>query len=411
MAFSGELEHLSIVDVIQLLHTTRKTGTLKVSGRKGDITIAFNDGYIIGASHYERGARIGTILVEAGVITAEALSRALDIQNTAGDQRKPLIATLLENGLADHEGAYRGLEALIELSIVEILTWKKGHFELLVDEIRVCDEFRYLPEKLNEEITLPTEHVLMDALRIFDEKMRDGLLKMEDDQSDEPSAAQQDEASSAASSTISADDLGLSDLGEIKRKIPGVFEAIKDYGVSAPGGGTTASDATAVFKQAATRLQKATSLPEIALIVMETAATQFPRALTLVVWDQELVAERGIGISVPGKQPGAVLGFKIPHPSGSLCSFVLDKGRLFFGKSDDQALREHLYRQIGAPADPTVFLLPLKVGTRIVSLIYADFGSEQPTPPLIEQLQSCAEHAGLTAESVLMNAQRTPTAS
>lgn len=411
MAFSGELEHLSIVDVIQLLHTTRKTGTLKVSGRKGDITIAFNDGYIIGASHYERGARIGTILVEAGVITADALSQALHTQDTAGEQRKPLIAILLENGLADHEAAYRGLEALIELSIVEILTWKKGHFELLVDDIRVCDEFRYLPEKLNEEITLPTEHVLMDALRIFDEKMRDGLLKMEDDQPEEPGVAPPDEVPSVASASISADDLGLSDLGEIKRKIPGVFEAIKDYGASAATGPAKTSDPATIFKQAATRLQKATSLPEIALILMETVATQFPRALTLVVWDQELVAERGTGISVPGRQPGAVLGFKIPRPPGSLCSFMLDKGRLFFGKSDDQTLREHLYRQIGAPADSTVFLLPLKVGTRIVSLIYADFGSEQPASPLLEQLQSCAEHAGLTAESVLMNAQHATTAS
>ena len=75
MAFSGDLEHLSIVDVIQLLHSSRKTGTLKVEGRKGDISVAFIDGFIVGASHYSKGALIGTILLEAGVIDAETLQK------------------------------------------------------------------------------------------------------------------------------------------------------------------------------------------------------------------------------------------------------------------------------------------------------------------------------------------------
>ena len=204
MAFSGDLEHLSIVDVIQLLHTTRKTGTLKVQGRKGEISVAFNDGYIVGASHYSKGALIGTILLEAGVIDADTLTKALSIQEHAGEDRKPLVATLLENGLADKDAAYRGLETLIELSIVEILTWKKGNFALHVDEILVCDEFRYFPDNLNQEFTLPTEHILMDALRIFDEKMRDGLIKMEDEQNEANNTPTE---VSESTTVLSADDL------------------------------------------------------------------------------------------------------------------------------------------------------------------------------------------------------------
>jgi len=137
MAFSGDLEYLSIVDVIQLLHTTRKTGTLKVQGRKGEIAIAFSDGYIVGANHYSRGVMIGTILTEAGVISQEALEKALALQEQADADRKPLIATLLDNDLADRDAAYRGLETLIELAIVEILTWKKGFFSLLADERQI----------------------------------------------------------------------------------------------------------------------------------------------------------------------------------------------------------------------------------------------------------------------------------
>ncbi len=402
MAFSGDLEHLSIVDVIQLLHSTRKTGTLKVQGRKGEISVAFNDGYMVGATHYEKSTRIGTILTEAGVINNETLQKALSIQEQAGVNRKPLIATLLENALADNNAAYRALEALIELSIVEILTWKKGSFALHVDEILVCDEFRYFPENLNEELTLPTEHVLMDALRIFDEKMRDGLLQMEDDLVE---TAPEKPVPAETSFILSADDLGLGALDDIKRKLPAFHEAIKDQ---PPTGPQPASSLNLVLKDTTARLQKAATLPETALILLETVATLLPRALTLVVWNNQLVAERGIGITTPRDAgPGPVMGFKIPLDTGTLFRFILDKGYLFYGKSDDEALIKHLYPVIGAPGESTLLLLPLKFGKRVVSLIYADFGNQKVTEIPTAQLEGCAELAGIAIESTLLRKQQT----
>ena len=400
MAFSGDLEHLSIVDVIQLLHSARKTGTLKVEGRKGDILVAFSEGYIVGASHYSKGALIGTILMEAGVIDAETLQKALDIQNRAGEDRKPLVATLLENGLADRDAAYRGLESLIELAIVEILTWKKGNFALHVNEILVCDEFRYFPDNLNQEFTLPTEHVLMDALRIFDEKMRDGLLQMEEEQSEidlPPSETPE------STTLLSADDLGLGDLDSVKRKSPAFHEALKDQ----PTSNQLQSKFSKVLKDTSASLKQVTTLPETAKLLLETVAALFPRALTLVAWDTELVAERGVGITTPHEAgPGPVMGFKIPLTCGSLFRFILDKGLLFYGKSEDQALKEYLYPVIGTPTDPTLLLLPLKMGKKVIALIYADFGEEPAAEINTVQLEGCAEHAGMAIESALLRKQR-----
>lgn len=406
MAFSGDLEHLSIVDVIQLLHSTRKTGTLKVQGRKGEISVAFNDGYMVGASHYEKGTRIGTILTEAGVISNETLQKALAIQTKSGDARKPLIATLLENSLVDNNAAYRALEALIELSIVEILTWKKGSFALHVNEILICDEFRYFPENLSENITLPTEHVLMDALRLFDEKMRDGLLQMEEDLV-EPAPVTEPSPVKEELFTLSADDLGLGELDTVKRKLPAFHEALKDNDLSTemlP----PPSSFNQILKDTTINLQKAATLPETALILLETVAALFPRALTLVVWNNELVAERGIGITTSHEAgPGPVMGFKIPLSSGTLFRFILDKGYLFYGKSSDEALHQHLYPVIDAPVEPTILLLPLKLGKRVVSLIYADFGNQQAADIPTAQLEGCAEHAGMVIESALLRKQQT----
>lgn len=238
MSFTGDLEHLSIVDVIQLLHATRKSGTLRVSSPRGESQLVFKDGYILSANHVDNHVRIGNILVERRVITEEQLHLALLDQNTAGPDRKPLIAMLLEQGTIGRDDAYRCLETLIELTIVEIIGWKKGTFTLDVGSCAIDDEYRYFPEKLNQEIYLHTENVLMDALRIYDERMRDRLaagLPAEEPEEEEieidleigPTDGEPTPPPSPRA--ITADDLGLSDLDRIKPLRKERFVPLSDH--------------------------------------------------------------------------------------------------------------------------------------------------------------------------------------
>ena len=211
MSFTGDLEHLPIVDVIQLLHATRKSGVLRMKSRKGESDLVFKDGYIVSASHLNNSVRIGTILIERNIITPEILDQTLLEQKNAGAERKPLIIALLDKGLVKDEEAYQGLEHLIEMTIVEILTWKRGTFTLDVLPVAIADEYRYYPGKINREINVDAQGVLMDALCIFDEKMRDGELTEEEIPEDDGTVTGTvpDEEGPA----LSADDLGLMRLG------------------------------------------------------------------------------------------------------------------------------------------------------------------------------------------------------
>src|SRR6185369_7837296 len=134
----------------------------------------FRDGYFISANHPNNNIRVGQILEELKFITHEDLELALLEQQQAGPDRKPLIATLLEKGKINEDNAYQGLETLIEMTIVEVLTWASGTFTLDVTIIEVSDEFRYFPETLKRDIYMNAQGILMDALRIYDEKMHDG---------------------------------------------------------------------------------------------------------------------------------------------------------------------------------------------------------------------------------------------
>ena len=207
MSFTGDLDYLPIVDVIQLLHATRKSGILRVKSRKRESNLVFKDGYIVSASHVNNSVRIGTILIERNILTPEILDQTLLEQKNAGAERKPLIIALLDKGVVKEEDAYRCLEHLIEMTVVEILTWKKGTFTMEALADAIPDEYRYYPGKINREVIIDAQGVLMDALRVFDEKMRDGELAEEvipEDDSTVTGSVPDEEGPA-----LSADDLGL----------------------------------------------------------------------------------------------------------------------------------------------------------------------------------------------------------
>ena len=130
MSLKGDLKHFPIIDIIQLLHGSRKTGVLRISSDKLESQLVFHDGDIVSANYLNNRVRIGQVLVSAGAITEEQLAQALDIQKNAEDDRKPLVITLLEHNMVDETAAYNGIKSLIEMTIVEGLTWKEGQFSL-----------------------------------------------------------------------------------------------------------------------------------------------------------------------------------------------------------------------------------------------------------------------------------------
>ena len=224
MSFSGDLEHITLIDVIQMLQQTGKSGTLRLTGARGECQLGFRDGFIVSANHVNTGFRVGSILVELGVITREALELTLAEQALRKPHPPPLIALLVETGRVKREDAYRGLQTLIELTIVEVLTWPSGRFELDVEQILVSDEYRYFPDHNEPPPRVHTQNVLMEALRIFDERKRDGTLE-------QGSLGFGWEGSGGAASPdeiISADDLGLGDVESLRRKIPSVMSAPED---------------------------------------------------------------------------------------------------------------------------------------------------------------------------------------
>jgi len=243
MAFTGDLEHLPIVDVIQLLNTTRKSGALTVRSDRGESKLIFSEGHIVSANHLNSSVSIGRVLRKMGVVSAEDLDLALEVQENAGESRKPLIGTLIEMGKVKQEEAHEGLKKLVQLVVVELVGWTVGTFTLETEAISASGQCSFEPGNMQQDIFLDAQMVLMDALRIFDEKQRDGSSKeliFTDEElvlGESEDLISQEDVSLVSSDgetlvpsgvgEITADDLGLEDLDKLEKKIPDVFRSIK----------------------------------------------------------------------------------------------------------------------------------------------------------------------------------------
>jgi hypothetical protein len=392
MSFTGDLEHLPIVDVIQLLHSTRKSGNLQVNGRKGNSQLIFKDGYIVSASHLNNSVRIGDILVGRKVLTREALDKVIEEQSRAKGEKKPLIVTLLEKNLVKEKEAYSGLQSLIELTIVEILTWKTGTFSLELGQGATTDDYQFYPENIYKEITIDTQGILMDALRVFDEKRRDGELPEEDD-----------EAPPEARGEITAEVLGLADLDQLDCKSPSVFRTLDDPPSRTASEKETAGWLVRRLNQVISVLPRVGSAPEVALVVLEYVAEIFERSVTLVVRGEEVIVERGIGVQ-GSREKGVTppFGIRVPLADSSLVLQAIRSGNIYLGPGSDPALQNHFFSRTGAPAGETILLMPVKCFGKTLFLTLADFGAQETRSAPVELLEMLTGQASLALENIFL---------
>lgn len=333
MSFNGDLEHFPLVDIIQLLHMTNKTGILYLKSPKGESQLVFHEGFFVSANHLNSSMRIGTVLVEMHAITNEQLDEALAAQKAAAAERKPLIATLIERGTIDKDTAYKGLEKLIERTIVEVMTWSSGTFSLDVSKEYVSDEYRYFPEKLNQDILLNAQSVLMDSLRIYDERMRDGTLSTIFFNDDERTTPEPEPATAAAAKmpAITADLLGLDELDSVDRKIPDVFIGLADSNPvddhrrvvshALPETTVDLQDQLVAFLTSLTSRPPVDTAPPVTAIILLTNNELISHALTAVCKQENLFMfatdeEAGLDIVIEqslGRDLHPVLLIDVPH--------------------------------------------------------------------------------------------------
>ena len=92
MGFEGSLEDLSVVDVLQLLHVSKKSGALRIFSATREAAIDIKDGHIVGCRHPSRTMNVGSVLMamdaasEADIDDAVAQQQAAGLDSPPGDR-------------------------------------------------------------------------------------------------------------------------------------------------------------------------------------------------------------------------------------------------------------------------------------------------------------------------------------
>jgi hypothetical protein len=162
---SGDLKTVSLADLLQLISTSRKTGMLSISKAKGSVAgeiqkreIYFLKGNITyAASLGSEDELLGKIILKKGKISKADLDNAINLQRFSN---KRLGTLLLEMGLLSREELTECLQYQIEEIIYNLFGWTSGEFFFVEEKRPPADQ---IATQIN------TMNMVMEGSRRMDE--------------------------------------------------------------------------------------------------------------------------------------------------------------------------------------------------------------------------------------------------
>lgn len=152
MGLSGELGYREIADIFNMVETTKKSGVLRLSCPSGSARIFFEWGELIRAESSTATDPVGALLVERGLLSAEELAEALDIQRAEGGGRR-LGCILVDEFSVSEEDIQLVLSLQFKTIVSDVIRWPGGVFEF---------DFE-LPEGASDRFTLSGSEFLMEV--------------------------------------------------------------------------------------------------------------------------------------------------------------------------------------------------------------------------------------------------------
>ena len=160
MPIQGPLHELGLTDLLQLIHLSRKTGTLTVRSARSPhaAELRFDRGAVVGARAPGESPRLGQLLVKAGGAAPRQVERALAEQRLSPGRR--LGAILVESQGVARSEVERQLRFQVEEAVFDLMRWSEGEFHF--EEAPVEDAGPIA-------LRVSTEGLLLEAMRRMDE--------------------------------------------------------------------------------------------------------------------------------------------------------------------------------------------------------------------------------------------------
>ena len=158
MALLGTLKGFGVTEIFQLISQQMKTGSLCLSSPKANVTIAFENGIIIGIASdtWEMDPR-ADLLLKAGYINERELKAA---QESEKNTSQAWHETLISKGQLKKVLLDKATNVVIKQNLLEVFQWREGGYRF--------EDWNNESERMLS-CYIPTEGAILDTLRIIDE--------------------------------------------------------------------------------------------------------------------------------------------------------------------------------------------------------------------------------------------------
>ena len=131
MSLVGSLEDLGLGDILQIVHLSRKSGTLWIRSDAGEGQVVFSAGLICGAFTKDGPADLRDLLALRGELAPGELDAAVEEARGRG---LPLERALVERGLAAADSLDELRRSHVEEAVLRMFTWSSGEFSFEIQE-------------------------------------------------------------------------------------------------------------------------------------------------------------------------------------------------------------------------------------------------------------------------------------
>lgn len=157
MAIQGSLDTFDLSNLLQMIKYERKSGRLTISSESNQVQILMQEGDIVFATESRKSNRIGQLLVNNGLISAQTLEAAL---TASREKNQGIGKTLVEQDKITVAELNGFLLKQAENSLYNVFLWQSGQFVYKDESI---DLKRIVGSAFN------TMNILLEASRRIDE--------------------------------------------------------------------------------------------------------------------------------------------------------------------------------------------------------------------------------------------------
>ncbi len=155
----GRIERFTLPEILQLIASSRKSGTLGIQKDDCIVMVYFKDGSITYGYGPRQTFHLGRLLRERGVISEKQLEEAVAIQAKT-ENTKRLGEIMISRDFIDRADLVTVVRGQVEELLYSLLSWQSGSFKFYENQFPTDEEIL---------VNLSIENVILEGLRRIDE--------------------------------------------------------------------------------------------------------------------------------------------------------------------------------------------------------------------------------------------------